>query len=225
MKPDWSNYEAAPASPPPDFQPERSLEPVRDSKLRFSAPYLPGTFPSGDTLRGFHLGNVIPQWRIPVPAGATAQGATTTSTATTITSSSSSSTTTNNPAKAQTASITTPVMNPGDRFVGILTMAKGFEIWSVATNAAARIRLYATKSAQTADLARPSSQGPGFGNEQGIIVDWYLDTAPVVYEANPYPSGRNADSPQSTSIYLTVDAIGVSSGKITITVTFVPLQS
>src|SRR5271169_486259 len=60
---------------PSESQPEQLLLPVRDSKLRFSAPYLPGTFPSSDTLLGYHLGGMIPQYRIPVPPGATAGGA------------------------------------------------------------------------------------------------------------------------------------------------------
>ena len=218
---DTSGYVSAPARPEAS-EPVQQLMPARDSQLRFSAPYLPGTFPSSDTLRGYHIGGIIPQWRIPVPAQANAQGAgTTTSTAR---STSSSSTTTNNPAKAQTASLTTPNLNPGDQFTGVLTMAKAFVALTVTVNAPARVRLYSTVSAQTADLARPSTQGPGYGTEQGIIGDIYLDTAPIVWQAVNMV-GANGDSPQSATIYITVDNISNASETVTVSVSYVPVQS
>lgn len=208
---------------PEASEPEQRLQPFRDSTLRFSAPYLPGSFPSSDTLRGYHLGTQIPQWRIPVPSQASAQGAGT-STATATTTTSSSSTTTNNPAKSQTASLTTPTLGPGGQFTGVLTVAKAFVVLTVTVDNPARVRLYSTASAQTADLARPSTQGPGFGTEQGIIGDINLDTVPVVWQAVNMV-GANGDSPQSTSIYVTIDNITTSSETVTVSVTYVPVQS
>src|SRR5262249_38285021 len=107
---------------------------------------------------------------------------------------------------------------------GVFTMAKAFVVLTVAVSAAARVRLYSTALAQTLDLSRPATQGPGFGTEQGIIGDISLDTAPVVWQAVNMV-GANGDSPQTTSIYLTCDNIGNSSGSITVSVTFVPVQS
>lgn len=207
---------------PPASESEQKLLPSRDSMLRFSAPFLPGTFPSSDTLRGYHLGGMIPQYRVPVPAQASAGGAGATTSTTTVTT---TSTVTNNPAKAQTAAISTTVLNPGGQYTGVLTMAKAFVVLSVAVSAAARVRLYGTVSAQTTDLTRPITQGPGFGTEQGIIADWNLDTAPIVYAGDPNPVGANGDSPQSSSIYLTVDNIGLASTTIAISVVYVPIQS
>src|ERR1700728_196976 len=95
-----SNYtDAAPSPPPAASMPEPILLPTRNSALRFTAPYLPGTFPSSDNLTGYHIGGSVPQNRIPIPSQAAAQGAGA-STSTAVISSSSSSTTTNNPAKA-----------------------------------------------------------------------------------------------------------------------------
>src|SRR5215831_11617823 len=90
---DVSGYtRSLPTPPPAEFQSEQSLLPRRDPTLRFSAPYIPGSFPSSDTLRGFHLGSMIPQYRIPIPGQASAQGAGTTVLNASVTANSSTST-------------------------------------------------------------------------------------------------------------------------------------
>src|ERR1700732_2560435 len=122
------SFSSAGPVPPPDFPPETWLLPSRDPKLRFSAPFLPGTFPSSDTLTGYHIGGIIPQYRIPVPSQASAQGAGVTTATTTVTS---TSTITNNPAKAQSSSATTSTISPGGQFTGVLTMAKAFVVLTV----------------------------------------------------------------------------------------------
>jgi hypothetical protein len=201
-------------------QQEQPLLPVRDSKLRFSAPNIPGSFPSSDTLIGYHMGGMIPQWRI--PTAPTQQSSSTSSTAkTTVVS---TSTTTNNPPVAQTASVTTPVLSPGSQFTGVVTMAKAFIVLSISVNAAARVRLYSTASAQTVDKSRPQTQGPGFGTEQGIIGDVVLTTAPTVWYCEDMV-GANSDTPQSAAIYVTVDNLTTSSMAISVSISYVPLQS
>src|ERR1700747_3141544 len=105
---DLSNYTSVPPSPPPpESMPHSGLMPTRNPLMRFAAPYLPGTFPSTDNLTAYHIGGKAPQYRMPVPAQAPAQGSGSTSTSSVVITSSSSSTTTNNPAIAQTASLTT----------------------------------------------------------------------------------------------------------------------
>lgn len=103
-------------------------------------------------------------------------------------------------------------------------MAKAFIVLSVSVNVAARVRLYSTASAQSTDLSRPITQGAGFGTEQGIIGDMALTTAPTVWYAENM-TGANGDTPQSASIYITVDNLGASSSAITVSVSYVPLQS
>ncbi len=217
---DLSGY--APATPPPvSQQQEQPLLPVRDSKLRFSAPNIPGSFPSSDTLIGYHMGGMIPQWRI--PTAPTQSGSSTTTSAATVISSG-SSTTTNNPPVAQTTSVATSVLSPAGQFTGVATMAKAFIVLSISVNAAARVRLYSTASAQTVDLARPQTQGPGFGTEQGIIGDVVLTNAPVTWFAENMV-GANEDNPQSATCYVTCDNLTSSSMAIQISITYVPLQS
>ena len=223
---DTSRYAPVAIPPPSNAQLEQPLLPVRDSKLRFSAPNIPGAFPSSDTLLGYHLGGQIPQYRIPVPPSQTGGASTTTSFGTAVVTGggTSSSTTTNNPAKSQTTSITTPVINPGNHFTGVLTMAKAFVVLTVTVNSAARVRLYGTANARNGDLSRPITQGPGYGTEQGIIGDIALDTAPVVWQAENM-TGYNGDSPQTANVYLTVDNLGLASTAITATILYVPIQS
>lgn len=216
---DTSGYQPVP--PPSQQQQEQPLLPTRSPLLRFSAPYLASTFPSSDTLVGFHLGSQIPSWRIPVPPMTTGSSSSTT-TSTVVTSSSSS--TTNNPPLSQSASSTTPVLSPAEQFTGVITMAKAFIVLSVSVTAAARVRLYGTASSQSTDLTRPITQGAGFGTEQNLIGDVVLSTAPVVWQAVDMV-GANGDSPQSAAVYITVDNLGVSTTAISVSIVYVPLQS
>lgn len=216
---DTSGYE--PVTPPPaNSQLEQPLLPVRDSKLRFSAPNIPGSFPSSDTLIGYHMGGMIPQWRIPTAPTQTSASSSTSTAATVV----SSSTTTNNPPVAQTASVATSVLSPAGQFTGVVTLAKAFIVLSISVNAAARVRLYSTAAAQTVDKSRPQTQGPGFGTEQGIVGDVVLTTAPTVWYAENM-TGANGDSPQSTAAYVTVDNLTTSSMAVSVSISYVPLQS
>lgn len=224
---DTSGYipESQVAAPPPSAQalPEKPLLPTRSSILRFSAPYLPGTFPSSDTLTGFHLGSLIPQFRVPVPAPVQAGGAGT-STTTFASTSSSSSTTTNNPPTAKTAPLVTPVLSPNESYFGILTMAKSFVILNVTVGTAARIQFYSTQEAQTLDASRPVTVGPGFGTNEGIVGDIVLTSAPYIW--NPSEMiGYNADNPQTSNCYITLTNLSSSAVAVTLNATFVPLQS
>jgi hypothetical protein len=217
-----SGYSTVPAPPPSNVQIEQPLLPVRDSKLRFSAPNIPGSFPSSDTLIGYHLGGMIPQWRIPTVPTQSSSGSGATTTTTVISSSSSSST--SNPPKSQTASVTTAVLSPASQFTGVVTMAKAFIVLSISVNAAARVRLYSTAAAQNVDKSRPITQGPGFGTEQGIIGDVVLTNTPVVWYTENMV-GANGNNPQNASIYCTVDNLTASSTAIQVSISFVPLQS
>jgi hypothetical protein len=219
---DLSNYTSVPAPPPAESMPTQGLLPTRNPMMRFASPYLPGIFPSSDNLIGYHIGGKAPQYRIPVPAQAPAQGAGSTSTSSVVVTSSSS--TTNNPATSQTVSISTATISPGATYTGIITMAKAFVLLTLSLSAAARIELYGTLNAQTADLHRPPTIGPGFGVEQGIITDIVLDTAPYVWQAVNV-IGANADTPQTQNIYISVTNLSAASQAYVVSIQYVPIQS
>ena len=103
-------------------------------------------------------------------------------------------------------------------------MAKAFVLLTVSLSAAARIELYSTLAAQTSDLHRPSTVGPGFGVEQGIITDIVLDTAPYVWQAVNV-IGANADTPQTQNVYISVTNLSAASQTYVVSIQFVPVQS
>lgn len=200
-----ANYSPAPVSPPPPTQlsPEASLVPIRNPLLRFTAPYIAGTFPSSDTLTGFHLGGKIPQFRVPIPPTSQSAG-TTTTTNTTVVNSSSSSTVTALQAPL-TAHVSVPSLNPGDEYQASATLqGTSWSILSVSVAFPCRVRLYVSSTAQISDASRPATQGPGFGTESGIILDVSLDTTPVVWVVTPTTVANNSQK----LLYVTVDNIG-----------------
>lgn len=225
LKIDTSHFTRMVPDVPAPSSPEQDLLPGRDPHLRFTAPFLPGIFPSSDTLRGFHLGGKIPQFRIPVPPQSPAQGAGSSRTTIVSSSSSSSSTTTNNPPTAQTASLTSAVINPGDQFLGTILLAKSFYLYSISVSSAVRVRLYSTIATQIVDQFRTALTSPGLGTQQGLIADINLDTAPTTWFPTPDISGSNGDVPQTNVVYITLDNIGLASTAIDISIVYVPTQS
>ena len=220
---DVSGYTRMAQSPIPPAQHPENLLVQRSADQVCSLPYLPGTFPSTDSITGFGLAGKIPQWRAPLPAISNSGSGTTTNTSTVV--SSSSSTTTNNPPVAQTASIAVPSLNPGQTFVGTVLMAKSFLLQTVSASAPVRVELYATAAARSSDSARLSTVPPGYGNEQGLIADLSFPTAPIVWLGCPAIIGFNADAPQTNVIYVTITNLGVGSETPSISMTYVPMQS
>jgi hypothetical protein len=222
---DVSGYhrEASP-EPPAASEPTRALLPIRDVVQRSPVPTIPGTFPSQDALRSYHLGGLIPQTRAPMPAPASAQGAGATST-TSIVATSTSSTITNNPPTATSVTVSTPPLGTGSTYQSTVTMAKAFQLQKVATATPVRVELYKTAAAQAADIFRASTTPVGLGTEQGIITDIYLDTTPVVWDVTPDVTGHNGDSPATSTIYITITNLGTAGSVAMVTLTYVPLQS
>jgi hypothetical protein len=210
----------------PSHQIEEYDLPPRNVVQICSLPYLPGIFPSTNNIIDFYAGGKIPQFRAPIAPIAPSQGSATTTTfaTTTTATSSSSTTTTNNPAKATSASLTTPVLAPGTAFQGTILLAKTSLLYSLAVNVPCRVELYSTMSAQTNDFSRPLGTPVGLGTNQGIISDVEMDTAPAIWYYQD-TNGSNEDTPQSNVIYVTVTNLGLASTATTITITYIPLQS
>lgn len=224
LKIDTSHFTRIVPDVPSPTSPEQDLLPGRDPHLRFTAPFLPGIFPSSDTLRGFHLGGKIPQFRIPVPPQSPAQGAGSSKTTVVAGSGSGSTTTTNNPPTSQTASLTSAVINPGDSFLGTILLAKAFYLYTLSVSVPVRVRLYATLATQTIDQFRDSLTSPGLGTQQGLIFDVNLDTTPITWICEN-AVGANGDVPQTNVVYITIDNIGAASTAIDVSIVYVPIQS
>lgn len=179
---------------------------------------------SPDSLRQFYTNGVVPQNRIfnpSVNAGNT--GGSTSGESSSVSGSSSSTTVTAKIAAVQ-ASITTPLLLPNTKFVKSLSLSKSFQLLTVTASGAARVQLYGTATAQSADVSRAVDVPPPAGTMQNIIADVVLDTAPFAW-AFQDRMGANNDTPQTSTAYITVTNLGSAATTITVTLVYVPLEN
>jgi hypothetical protein len=127
---------------------------------------------------------------------------------------------------AAVASFSTGTLSSGSATTGTVTMAKTFALLHVTVSAAARVRLYINSAARTSDVSRSNQIPPTPGTQSGIITDLYLDTSDKwTWQMTPIALGYNWDSTQSTNIYWAVTNIGTSSENVTVTMTYIPMES
>ncbi len=224
QKPAPENYEPVKRPTPPISQAETgNLTPVQNPSMRCPVPQ---TNFSADANTQFYRGNTVPQYRTFSPSQLVGTGNTGGSTTTVTNVESSGSSTTNTVSLSiKNASLTTPVLNPNQTYTTSLALSRAIAILHVTATAAARIRVYATAAAQTLDLSRATTQAPAFGVTQGIILDLTLDTSPYMWLCSPVALGANGDSPTAALGYITITQIAPTSGTITATFQYLPLES
>jgi hypothetical protein len=186
---------------------------------------LPSSNNSADSLRQWGQGTEVPKFRTQTPpSNIMGSGGGTTVKATSVSSSSSSSSTTTVGVlpKLTNVSVTTSVLAPSQTWTGSLQMAKAFIVVNVSGSAFCRVELYGTKIGQTLDLSRPVTQGPN-STTIGLIMDVALLTAKSWQVLDCV--GSNGDSTQSSTIYITVTNLSTGSGKITVSIQYVPEES
>lgn len=227
---DPTKYEPEPVSnatnltPPPYVSPDTTYSIRSNTNLRCPAPPINV---SPDNLRQYYRGGQAPQYRVlsPPTLSSMASGAGG-STVTNIVASSSTSTTTTTAPIVQTTALVTPALIVGQVYPTIIQIAKAFQCMRIAVSAPARVELYKTAATQNADLSRPFTQAVVIGTENGIIADWYLlQSSELDWICSPDVPGSNGDSPQTSSIYITVTNIGASATTIVVTISFVPTAS
>jgi hypothetical protein len=201
--------------------PSKDLQPGRSSTMRCPLPILGAA--TADALRSFYLKGNVPQVRLLTPEGATASGGTTTTTAAASTASSGSSGSTTT-IVAKTSTITTAVLSPGQIYTGVMSFSRSFQLLVLATTTASRVRLYGTSAAQMGDLSRGLDIPPAAGTGQNIICDVVLDTLPQTWSFQSRV-GANADTPQTTNVYVNITNLGSTSTATTVTFQYVPLQA
>lgn len=216
---------AAPAPPPP----AGNLQPNLNAMLRCPLPPIWQTSP--DSLRQFYLGGQVPQARLLSPANAplSSGSSTTTNSAsvTTVIVNGSQASTPSSVASGigiQQSVAITEVLGPGGSYRSSIPMAKGFQLLGISTSAPARVQLYGSAGAQSADAYRAVDTPPPAGTGQGIICDVVLDTAPFQW-AFQNRVGANNESPTTTSVYVTLTNLDTTSDNLTLTVVYVPLES
>lgn len=95
-----------------------------------------------------------------------------------------------------------------------ITLGKSFRLYSIQTSRPARVRLYATAAAQTADAGRGIGSDPN--SDAGVILD-YVTADTSVHSLSPLVDGANLESSVSASISMSVTNQDVSTGTITVT--------
>jgi hypothetical protein len=106
-----------------------------------------------------------------------------------------------------------------------VTMAKSFQLISIAASAACGVRLYGSGSAQTTDSVRPVDAPVPAELTQNIIIDVVFDTSPFLWGTQNIV-GVNQNSPQNTSMFISiVNPSPTPLSGLTVTIVFVPLES
>ena len=205
--------------------------PQPSDDAQFSSPRsrcpLPPTNADADSLRTFEKGSSTPQFRaLPLPPQT---GSTTSTSSTGGTSSSSgggsggsggSGGGSSSPA-AKTASVVVNV--PGnDATLTRVTTSQSFQLFSVGATAPCDVRLYGNQGAQSADSSRQIDAPIPAELSQNIILDVVFDTTPYFWNTQNI-SGLNADSPQGTSLYVSVfNPNSTPLSNVTVYITYVP---
>jgi hypothetical protein len=193
---------------------------------------LPPFSANSDTLRQYNEGGAVPTRRvIPLPTsvreGSGTQIINTTVTGNSGGSSAGGSTSggTTGTIKAATITFNVPALSPLGTFQTTIIMAKSFQLLQMNSSAPLEVRLYGSNLSRAVDIARLSDTAPPF-EINGIITDVIFDTAP--YQWNwQNRIAANADSPQSTTIYVTVvnPSPTTGTGLATASILYLPLEA
>jgi hypothetical protein len=182
---------------------------------------------SPDSLRQFYQGGKVPQTRLlsAVTQSISGGGSNNGGSVTTAVVTSGGSVPGPAPIVEKQAVIKTTVLGPGAQFIGTLPdIGRTFQLLTLSSNIAARVQIYGTAFAQTADLSRALDQPPPAGTTQGIITDIALDTIPMNWNFQNRV-GANGDVPQNPIAYMTITNLSGAATVITVTLQYTPLES
>lgn len=163
-----------------------------------------------------------PKIRIwPRPQQQQVSNTTATSTATSATSSASAATVTLSP---KTATLTTGVLPAGTSFITTVQMAESFQLLAISANVECEVRMYGTQQSQIADSSRAPDAPVAPEITQNMITSVALDTLPFVWGWQNR-MGANQNTPQTSTIYVTVFNINPSTGAaVTVSIEYLPLE-
>jgi hypothetical protein len=176
-----------------------------------------------DTLRQFNENGKIPTRRvIPLPIQVSSGGTTTVTNNTTVIQQGGSGgggSSTNTTLQSKSATLLVPSLGPGGVFTGTLVMARAFKLQQLSSSVPVEVRMYGDPGTQGSDIVRASDTAVPFEVTAGIITDVIFDTAPYVWSWQNR-TGNNADSPQTSNVYITVvnpsTSTATSSGSVTV---------
>jgi hypothetical protein len=125
-----------------------------------------------------------------------------------------------------TVTITTASLAAGEMQTGVVTVAKTFALQVLAVNTPARLRLYSSTAFRDADLTRPPSQFLHYWTNHGCICDILLNAATgLTWTLNPTALGTDNDTSVTSSIPYTVTNAGTQAATITLTLTYLTMET
>ena len=199
-----------------------------NNQAQFSSPNarcpLPPTTADADSLRTFEKGSSTPQWRV-MPIPPQTGGSTTVTTGGSGTSSGSGSSSGGSSSTSVSQTIAIPLnVPPNSAILTKVTASRTFQLISVAANAPCDVRLYGSQAAQSSDTARRVDAPVPAELTQNIILDVVFDTTPYFWNTQNIV-GVNADSPQSTALYVSVfNLTSTPLSNVSVYITYVPLE-
>lgn len=121
----------------------------------------------------------------------------------------------------QTATLTTASLATNASENGTVTLAKTFELLGLTLSQGARVRLYSTADARTADQSRDTATPPTPG--AGVILDVALEDA-ASQTLNPHAHGASMETVPSAAIAYRVQNLGTE-GPVSITFQYIPKEA
>jgi len=121
-----------------------------------------------------------------------------------------------------TVATTTSSLAAGTSATATVTAAKGYALISIQTSIAAWVTVYSSSTAQSNDSSRTITTDPTPGS--GVIAE-VITTSGTTQYFSPAVFGYNADATVGTNMYLKIYNNTGSSSAITVTVTYLKLES
>lgn len=120
------------------------------------------------------------------------------------------------PARASANATTSSLANGASDSSTTITLATSYRLLSVQTSRAARVRLYASTAARTADLSRSVGIDPAA--DAGVVLE-YVTVNTSTHLLSPLVEGASMETSPVSTIAMTVTNNG-STGTVTVTLIF-----
>lgn len=120
----------------------------------------------------------------------------------------------------KTATFTTASVADAAADMGTVTLAPGYRLLRIATDRAARIRLYTSTAARTADTSRPAGTDPT--GDHGVMLDMVTTSGDLDWGLSPAVDGY-LDT-VGTAVPFAVTNLSGSTGTVTVDLTWVQTE-
>lgn len=121
-----------------------------------------------------------------------------------------------------TSSVTTASLGNGAAWTGTIVFGRSFRLLHIATDRAARVRVYGTTAERDADVARTTTTDPGVGS--GLLLDYVTTASALSADLSPFVDGSSTEATPTHSIPITVTNLSGSAGSVTVTFTYIQTE-